>query len=149
MEITIVTFFFDIKRNEWSNFTRPIDQYIDSFDNYLKYNYKTVAYVDSRYVEEILKRKEQFKSNNVKIITIDEKWLETNIRSWSKLSKEREIMSNESYKNLLNERVNVYQYPENTKPEYTILTHSKIDFVNYTIENNISDNTICGQILVC
>lgn len=139
MEITLVTFFLDIKRNEWSNFTRPISQYLDSFNNYLKYNYKMVAYVDSQYVDEILKRKNTFNACNIKIVSIDEVWFKNNIPAWSRLDKEKEIMSKDSYKNLLTERINIYQYPENTKPEYTILTHSKIDFVNYTAENYISD----------
>jgi len=138
MDITLVTFFFDINRHEWSRFTRPITQYFDSFDNYLKYNHKMIAYVDSRHIDRIVRQKESLCANNVNIIAIDEQWLEKNIFAWSKLQKEREIMARNDYKNLLSARVHI-QYPENTKPEYTILTHSKIDFVNYTIEKNISD----------
>ena len=32
------------------------------------------------------------------------------------------------------------KYPENTNPYYTILTHSKIDVVNYVIDNNLTED---------
>lgn len=39
-------------------------------------------------------------------------------------------MESSTYKNMLTDRIN-NNHPENMKPLYNIITHSKIDFVNY------------------
>lgn len=142
----LVTFFYDINRENWKSFPRRADEYINSFNIMLNYDYNMCIFVDDRYYD-ILKANidnSKFKKNK-KLYPINKSWLEKNIWSWSRLEREREIMNNNDYKALVQDRINSH-YPENTIPEYTILTHSKIDFVNYVIDNNLFNADTYGWV---
>ena len=137
IDYCLVTFFYDIGRKNWKNYKRLSEEYIESFNILLKYDYNMCIFVDDRYYDTLKAKIENSKfKKNKKLYPINESWLNKNIWSWSRLGQEREIMLSDYYKNLVQDRINS-NYPENTIPEYTILTHSKIDFVNYVIENNL------------
>ena len=53
-EITIVTSFFDIGRENWDIYNRSVDYYLESFYNYLKLDYHMVIFIDERYINLIL-----------------------------------------------------------------------------------------------
>lgn len=146
MNNCLVTFFYDIERENWKQFSRSSYDYINSFNVMLEYNYEMVVFVDEKYYDIVKKNIENSKyPENKKIIPINEKWLEKNIWSWGKLEREKEIMSSEYYMNLVQHRINNH-YPENTNPKYTILTHSKIDFVNYVVDNNLTNCDIVSWV---
>lgn len=135
--VTLVTFFYDINREQWNGFSKNmINDYLITFGEYLKYDYRIIVYIDKRYYDKLISMYEI--NQNVIIYTIDENWLKENIWAWSKLEREREIMNSIEYKSLVMDRI-LIGYPENTKPEYTIITHSKIDIINYAIENDTID----------
>ena len=142
----LVTFFYDINRKDWKNFPRPSNEYIESFNIMLNYDYNMCIFVDEKYYD-ILKANidnSKFKENK-KLFLINEDWLVKNIWAWTQLEREKEIMTGDYYRSLVQDRINSH-YPENTIPEYTILTHSKIDFVNYVIDNKLSDADIYGWV---
>ena len=144
--VPLVTMFYDIGRDSWKLHPRKVDEYIEAFSVFLNYDYSMIIFIDSRYFDTLksLVKNSKF-PNSKKLISINEKWLNDNIWSWSKLERETEIMSSESYKKLLSQRISM-NYPENVNPKYTILTHSKIDFVNYAIDNNFADGDFVGWV---
>jgi len=139
-DVTIITAFLDIGRDSWEGYKRNVDQYLKAFSVYLKYDYKMIIYIDDRYYKDVFDMVDFSEHKNNKIvIPINESWMEKNIWSWTRLERETEIMNSDSYKSLVADRIRL-NYPENTNPKYTILTHSKIDFVNHAIESNFLDS---------
>lgn len=142
MVTTLVTFFYDIKRESWSDKTsKSFDKdYLEPFKILLNYNYDLIVYIDDKYYDILLSEVEESNNTKTKLYPINEEWMKKNIWAWNRLDREKEIMNSDSYKNKIPKRISM-GYPENTRPEYTILTHSKIDFINYAIEedNNNSD----------
>lgn len=131
---TLITMFHDINRHTWSAFPRNTQAYIDSFDIFLQYDYDMIIYVDDKYVDTLQKRIDHYKSPNKRLVPINRQWLIDNLWSWSRLEQEKAVMASASYKELVKDRI-AASYPENVNPEYTILTHSKIDVVNHAIDN--------------
>jgi len=139
-DICMITAFFDINRDKWSNFntSRSADDYIRAFSVYLNYDFNMIIYIDDRYYDQLNELIKKSKYPNTKILKpINNSWMIKNIWTWSRLDREKEIMHSDEYRSLVADRISA-GYPENTKPEYTIITHSKIDFVNHAI-NNLCD----------
>lgn len=134
MDLTLVTMFYDIGRDRWNNFPRRAQDYINTFEVFLRYDYNMIIFIDDRYYIALKEMLERSNSPNKTLIPINEDWLANNIDAWSRLDKERAIMNSQSYKDLIPHRI-AQHYPENVNPEYTILTHSKIDVVNWAIDN--------------
>ena len=133
--VTLVTAFYDIGRSEWnSQFTRKSQEYIESFRLFLNYDHDMIIYIDSRHFDALSKMVESSPySKNKRLIPIDEAWLKENIWAWSCLEREQEIMASDFYRNLIPHRI-AARYPENVNPKYTIITHSKVDFVCNAID---------------
>ena len=123
-EITIVTAFFDIGRGNWNSYNRSVDYYLESFNNYLQFDYHMVVFIDSRYIH-------CFKNTSVKIfIPIDVSFLENNIHAWKNLELDRSIINSDKYKNLVKMRKG---NPENLYSEYNCINHAKVDFLNLAL----------------
>lgn len=134
--ICYVSAFYDLSRENWKYFNRTFEDYLTCFQPYIDMFCKEdtkgcemVVYID-------VNRSEQFKKAipkncKMKVIDIDKVFM-NNLHIWRKLSREREIMNSESFRLLIPHRL---YFPEHTIPEYTLINHSKIDFVNYTIDN--------------
>jgi hypothetical protein len=71
---------------------------------------------------------------HIKIIAVDECWLNTNINAYKYREREKEIMNSEEFRKLISHRIN---HPECSKPEYNLIQHAKIDFLMYTIQNHL------------
>lgn len=142
-EVTLVTAFYDIGRSKWnSQFTRKSEEYIESFRVFLSYDYNMIIYVDDRYYEKLNKLVESSPhAKNKLLIPINENWMSKNIWTWTKLPREKEIMSSDNYRKLIPHRI-AAKYPENVNPEYTIITHSKIDFVCKAIDDQMISTDI-------
>lgn len=129
---TLVTAFYDINRGKWNKFTRSADKYIDSFKKFIPLlKTELFVFIDERHYENISRICNS--NENIKLISINEKWLKNNT-SYKYLETETKIMNNDEYKNLLFHRIN-NGIPECIYPEYTMIMHCKIDFVNYVINN--------------
>lgn len=142
-DVTLVTAFYDIGRSEWnSQFNRKSDEYVESFRVFLSYDYDMIIYIDDRYYEKLKTLIDESPHARTKrLIPINEKWMSENIWAWSRLPKEKEIMSSDKYRRLIPHRI-AAKYPENVNPEYTIITHSKIDFICNAIDCNMINTNI-------
>ncbi len=142
MKATIVTAFYDIGRTEWDSpmFRRKSSDYIDSFSVFLNYGFDMIIFIDERH-HAVLKSMVDSSPNgrNKRLIPINKEWMEKNIWAWSRLEREREIMNSQYYKSLIPHRI-ANRYPENVNPEYTIMTHSKVDFLGYVVDKNLTES---------
>jgi hypothetical protein len=136
--ICYVTVYYDINRKNWTRFGRTFEEYLETFDPYLKLFNKNncendilIVFIDKKY-ENILKSKIN-ENINIKIIPIDNDFM-LKLPMWKTIEKEREIMNNQEFKNILGWRQN---FPEHVFPEYSLINHSKIDFISWIITNNI------------
>lgn len=132
-DVTLVSMFYDIGREQWGLYPRKVQEYISAFEKFLDYDYTMVVFVDDRYIDKL---RQKVAGSKITLIPINENWILSNLWAWSKLDREKEIMSSAKYKSLVQHRIDK-NYPENVNPLYTILTHSKIDVVNYAIDNNL------------
>lgn len=126
MDITLITAFLDIGRDNWSHWKRTTQEYINAFKVYYQLDYRMIIFMDKRYINEI-------KTDDPKktIIPIDEEWLEKNSWVWRQLPIETEIMKSPNYVSLIHHRITC---PETHNPKYTLINHAKIDFVCYALE---------------
>jgi len=130
MKIVLVSGFFNIGRENFKNSSRSVERYLNSFKNYYNYDYRMIVFMDERYASEFI-NKDKYK----RIVPINREWLMNNILSYQQLNRATEIMNSEEYKKLVKERIENGN-PENIYPEYNIINHSKIDFINYAINQN-------------
>lgn len=137
-DVTIVTAFYDLDRSNWSSpmFRRPTEDYIRAFSRLVSNDYSMVIYADARHLNTIRDLvSASIGSDKKVVIPISEEWMIENLWSWSRLQRETEIMNSAQYKDVIPQRI-AMGYPENVNPRYTILTHSKIDFLCHAIENH-------------
>lgn len=132
-----VTAFLDLNRENWNLFSRSIDTYfehfspmISLFELYNTNNYKLIVFLDEKHIDKfkIYFPKEY---NFLILVPINRNFLNTNSVIWSRLEKEKEIMNSCMYKSRFQHRL---QYPENSNPEYTLINHAKIDFIDIAIQ---------------
>lgn len=143
-DVTLVTAFFDLDRSNWSSpmFRRPNEDYFRAFSRLVSCDYPMVIYVDDRHLDALATLVDGSMGSNVKkVVPISEKWMQDNIWAWSRLQRESEIMESGYYKQLIPQRI-ALGYPENVNPRYTILTHSKIDFLCHAADSKYTDNNI-------
>jgi len=141
MKVCYVSLFYDLNRGNWKKFGRSFEAYLEHFKPFIdlfsrdeEKEYEMILFLDKRHVEEV---KSCFNENTIiKIIEIDEDFLQNYLPMWRTLPKEREVMESEDFKNLIPHRI---QYPEHHIPEYTLINHCKIDVVSHTIQNNLSE----------
>jgi hypothetical protein len=134
--LCLVSAFLDIGREKWKVYQRSISQYFNNFFPYIKLDHEMIVFMDDRYAKPLTEICKESKS--IKVISINREWMVENIYAYSQLSREEEIMSSDSFKDLIKHRL---FHPECSKPEYNIMQHAKIDFVSHVINNKLSDAT--------
>lgn len=139
-----VSAFINLNRQHWKHFKRTFNEYLDCFLPYIELFknmtdeelqiYSMYLFIDSYYYNTI--RNIIPKNLPITMIKCDDNWLKQNTILWNRLDEEKKIMNSYFYKEIFKSRM---EFPENTIPEYTILNHCKIDFIEYTMKNNKSD----------
>lgn len=128
--VCYVTAYLDIGRESWKTFSRSFEKYFSAFSILLnlckKEKQRLVVYIDENVGEKI---NEENKESFVTFLKINKKFLNIISPLWKKLKKEEEIMFSENFQNLIKHRNHC---PETFSPEYTLINHAKIDFLNYT-----------------
>ena len=125
---TIVTGFWDIKRNEWKNYNRYENYYYDSAWKMLSLNNNMIVFIDPEDVEFVKKHRSQFSEEQTTIIPL----------SFSELPYHHlkndiiEIMNSDEYKNGLVDPT----VPEVCVPDYDVVIWSKIALMKKAIELN-------------
>ena len=143
-KITYVTAYLDIGRGKWNRFGRSFDTYLDHFlplielikkDNEEKSSIsELILYIDEKYFEKIILNCKEI-LNFCTLIKINLDFMKGKIL-WNRLEKERSILQSEEYKIRFHHRLH---FPENSIAEYTLINHSKIDFVCDAIQRTNSD----------
>ncbi len=140
MSICYVTAFYDLKRENWSSFDRTVDQYFLYFEPFIglfsrknRKDQRMVLFMDKKHTDRARNLIERYGENaRINVIEIDKDFLSENIPVWKTLHTEREIMQSEDFKEKVGRRI---RFPEHQIPEYTLINHAKIDFVNYVINS--------------
>ena len=139
--ICYVTAFYDIDRSKWSNFKRTVEEYLDFFAPYITLFEKTkcddlmVIFMDDKHIDKLV-AKIGTKVCNFLIIPINNEFM-NQLHCWKTLESEKLNMNSTFFKTLVGDRIS---FPECYIPEYTLINHCKIDFINYAIDyvKNIS-----------
>lgn len=127
--IIFTTMFKDLGRDKWQNVHNSQGRGIQSYISYFKHlaeniEYPLVVYVETHVLKEII-NSVKLKSN---IILIDSSTVRTFLDTH--LESETTIMNSEAYKKLLPEGRRTLA--EHCIPGYTLVTHSKLQFVSTT-----------------
>ena len=128
-----ITMYLDIGRDKWNAFSRSYEEYLEHFKPFINLFHKQNNKDNILYVFIDKSKYNEFNylitnKNNIKVIEIDEEWLNNNSKIWGKLPREIEIMNSQTYKDLIGNRI---RFPEHNNPKYTLINHSKIDLLNY------------------
>lgn len=147
MNCCYVSMYYDIDRAHWENFGRSFETYLERFTPFINLfskkvcgNNHMILFMDDRHLDSL---NIDISSHAITIIPINSMFLENNIYCWSLLSREREIMSSLYYKELIEHRNHC---PETRFPEYTLINHAKIDFVNYVADYNLTSCSILAWV---
>lgn len=127
MSFTVVSALFDIRRDQWANYQRNWDQYLEYFRNNLQLNVNFVIYVeekDQSFVEECRRGKES--KTRVYIRKLED------CRAYCYLKDFKRIQSDPTYKSVQKDP----NCPEVCEPLYPVVVGSKLDFVSQTVEEN-------------
>jgi hypothetical protein len=130
-QICYISAYLDIGRSTWEkNTRRTFDEYMEDFMPYISLMSKSdgnihcmIVYIDEKYYETLKNKISTLLP--IKLIPINEEFMKKNT-IYSKIEKETEILNSVSYKTRFKTRLNS---PENNNPKYTLINHSKIDFV--------------------
>ena len=132
--ICYVTCYFDINRSKWEKFARSFKDYLIYFKPFVNLFHQDnntkdhlIVFIDDRYIAQM---SQIIVGSRITLIPINLRFLECNIPCWSKLSRERDIMDSAYFKRLVGSRIT---FPECIYPEYTLINHSKIDFICYVM----------------
>ena len=116
--------FKDIGRSYWVNSTRSTELYINYFKQLAEnIDYPLVVYVENQILKKIVALESvKLRSN---ILLVDSSSIKT--YHDTHLETETQIMNSEAYKQKIPEGRK--RYPEHTIPAYTLINHSKIQFL--------------------
>ena len=137
-----VTAFYDIDRGQWDDkYARSTETYFERFLLLIRMNLPLVVFMDDRYLSkaiELIHAMEQSRSDDlpvlqIEMIPINDQFLTDNIKSWSYVPIESDIMSSESYITLAKGR-SEKGTPETLYPKYTCINHAKVDFISHYID---------------
>jgi hypothetical protein len=125
--IIFVTMFKNIGRDSWKSYSRSEQDYLDYFKHLAEnIEYPLVVYVENHILKKIVALESvKLRSN---IILIDSSTIKTYLDTH--LESEKQIMNSEAYKQKIPEYRK--KNPEHIIPEYTLINHSKVQFLSYT-----------------
>lgn len=135
-----ITAFYDIGREQWTNFQRRNNDYFEYFNNLLRVNIPLIVFIDEKYYEIVCEAALKIRAHNhlfTVVIKINEDFLTRNILSWSYIGVEEDIISSLDYQEVILVRPE-QNTPETMYPQYNCINHAKIDFIKYVIDHEYS-----------
>ena len=128
-----VTAFMDIDRYKWIDSKRSNEEYLKRFTRLIRVPEPMVIFIDKRLFHNVTTIVEEYRPRGIytTIIPIDFNFLEKYIYTWKLLEIERSIMNSTKYLEKVPQHLR--HLPEHSIPEYTLINHAKIDFVNFVI----------------
>jgi protein YibB len=134
--ITLVTCFYNINRENWKTFTRSTDVYFKKVENLFNKKNPIVIFTTENYVNkciEIRKKTDTFLIyTKIIVIPFEE------LMYYDKIDKIREIQQN----NIINIPNDSRDCPEFCIPEYIILINNKLNFIKKVADENIFNSSI-------
>jgi Bacterial protein of unknown function (HtrL_YibB) len=130
-----VTCYVDLNRDRWNDSRRTNEEYLTRFRRLAGLREPMVIFIDDRLLKPVLEISSTHRPRGIytEIVPINETFLRKHLYAWSLLKREREIMNSREYFDLVPPFLR--HLPEHTVPEYTILNHAKIDFINFVINH--------------
>ena len=128
LNCTVVTALYNLDRENWTDYKRPWQEYLDYFKNTLSLKCKFVIYVDPDLVDFVIEHRQK--------IDQDLKYTKIIAKKFSELpkfylrDKIQSVMLSPEYKNGLSDP----NPPEYNNPNYIILIHSKMFLVEEAIK---------------
>jgi hypothetical protein len=114
--------------------------YLAYFSNLLELKNDIILFYDEKIeveLNELIKIKNK---KNISLIKINMKFLIDNIYAWKLLDKAREVINSDYFNDLKTKRPCRGTTPEVNCAEYNLINYSKLDFINYVIDNNLSNH---------
>jgi hypothetical protein len=124
--ILFITAFKDIGRSNWPTHKRTNQDYLNYFMILANnINYNLVVYLEKEFLQEV-KNRYNFKEN---IIFIELNEVDTFYNKY--LEEERRVISDKKFQNKI-PKERFRKHPETWSAKYTLINHSKINFVRHT-----------------
>ena len=133
-DITLVTAFFPVNRENWKHFERTTQKYVDFFKFWARIKNDLIIYTSSELAEEVMQIRKNFNRENTKVVTVD-----------NLMEKEPEM-----YESLLTVSKNGYSTqfrlkpnnPESWNPNYNYIMHMKYWCLNDASKNFDNDHML-------
>jgi len=134
-EITVVTAFFSVGRDEWKTYNRSNDKYIEYFRFWARLQNKLIVYTDRDTAEKVLEiRKEFHLEDRTQVIIVDDVY-----------ALEPEVYTQIEMALGVSAAVNFRTCPENPEswnPKYDYVTYLKPYFVADAVKNGYVDGMV-------
>ncbi|RIY33932.1 hypothetical protein CJP74_00475 [Psittacicella melopsittaci] len=129
----MVTAFYDLGRGEWKGFKRSADDYFNTFANLAKMENDMVVFVaNEEHKERVLKLRENRKTTVIVYDLIKEKA--------DLIKRVKEVLFNPDYRAKVLPELIENGNIEYFHAEYNVVNFAKTFFVNYAIENNLTEH---------
>ena len=114
--------------------------YLNYFSNFLELKNNIILFYDEKIETELNELIEIKNKKNISLIKINRNFLEKNIHGWKHLKNSNRILNSDYFNNIKKRRPCQGTTPEVNCVEYNLINYSKIDFINYIIDNDLSNH---------
>jgi len=114
--------------------------YLEYFSNLLDIKNDIILFYDEKIETELKKLIELKNKKNITLFKINEKFLIDNTHAWKNLTISKQILNSDYFQKIKVRRPCRGTTPEVNHVEYNLINYSKIDIINYVIENNLSNH---------
>lgn len=114
--------------------------YLSYFSNLLKLKNDLIVFYDEKIENEIKNLIDIQNKKNITLFKINKDFLIEKIHSWKYLDSVKQILQSDYFINLKIKRPCRGTTPEVNCAEYNLINYSKLDFINYVIDNKISNH---------
>jgi hypothetical protein len=114
--------------------------YLNYFSNLLEIKNDIIVFFDEKIEPELKQLIEIKNKKNILPIKINKKFLEENIHAWKYLDISKKILNSDYFNNFKRGRPCRGTTPEVNCAEYNLINYSKLDFINYIIDNHLSNH---------
>lgn len=134
-EITIVTAFFPINRDNWKDFSRSTKKYLDFFEFWARIQNDMIIYTTKELVDEIENiRIKKLNRKNTKVVVIDD---------YKQIDNELYLKICDTVKTDIQKQYKIcYKNPESRDADYNYMTNLKTWFVKDAVEKEYAKGMI-------
>ncbi|MBB5335923.1 WlaTC/HtrL family glycosyltransferase [Pectinatus brassicae] len=134
-ELTIVTAFFDIGRNNWSNSQRSSNKYIDYFKFWARIKNNLIIYTEKDFAEEIFNIRKSYGLENRTTVIVIDNFLNCDKEIYEKISLAMQSKIFRYFRKAPNN-------PESWNVKYNYITYLKSYFVDDAIKRDLAKGFI-------